>query len=181
MAGNYYEALNVSANATPEEIHRAYRDLARKYHPDRNPTADAARMMTVINEAYGVLSDPGKRARHDHRQNEPARNFDDAILAAARDTLCARGWTLVENRDHEVILRNGSRQVLVALLPALTAVALARYRRLPDDLTVILTLRADGSVRGGPGKPVVIDLMRSTTIAGTFPDAVYEELFRVFC
>jgi molecular chaperone DnaJ len=63
---DYYAILGVSREATQEEIKRAYRQLALKYHPDRNPGDKAAEeRFKEINEAYAVLSDPERRARYD--------------------------------------------------------------------------------------------------------------------
>ncbi len=61
MARDYYGILGVSKDATNEEIKRAYRRLARKYHPDVNPDPEAAEKFKEINAAYEVLSDPQKR------------------------------------------------------------------------------------------------------------------------
>ncbi|MGB8251933.1 MAG: J domain-containing protein [Anaerolineaceae bacterium] len=63
---DYYQALGVSRNASADEIKKAYRKLAMKYHPDRNPGNKTAEdKFKDINEAYQVLSDPTKRQRYD--------------------------------------------------------------------------------------------------------------------
>ncbi|AFZ28949.1 molecular chaperone DnaJ [Gloeocapsa sp. BRSZ] len=65
MARDYYEILGVSRDADKEEIKRAYRRLARKYHPDVNKEAGAEERFKEINRAYEVLSEPETRARYD--------------------------------------------------------------------------------------------------------------------
>ncbi|MDR5710181.1 MAG: molecular chaperone DnaJ [Armatimonadota bacterium] len=65
MPRDYYEILNVSPDASQEEIHRAYRRLAREYHPDVNRDPQAEERFKEINEAYQILSDPQKRAEYD--------------------------------------------------------------------------------------------------------------------
>jgi curved DNA-binding protein len=63
---DYYKILSLSRNAKEDEIRRAYRKLAQKYHPDHNPGDKASEeKFKEINEAYQVLSDPQKRARYD--------------------------------------------------------------------------------------------------------------------
>jgi molecular chaperone DnaJ len=65
MAGDYYEILGVSRDADKEEVKRAYRRLARKYHPDVNKEPGAEERFKDINRAYEVLSEPETRARYD--------------------------------------------------------------------------------------------------------------------
>jgi curved DNA-binding protein len=65
---DYYDVLGVPRTASAKDIKRAYRELARKHHPDLQPAAErprAAERFKEINEANEVLSDPDKRAKYD--------------------------------------------------------------------------------------------------------------------
>lgn len=62
---DYYSTLGVNKNASDDEIKSAYRQMAKKYHPDLNKTPEAAEKFKEVNEAYSVLSDKQKRANYD--------------------------------------------------------------------------------------------------------------------
>jgi hypothetical protein len=85
MAGkdDHYRVLGVARDATPSEIRRAYRRLARRHHPDRNPQPDAPERFRTIAEAYAVLHDPARRARYDHTIGLPIRRDPPRETAAA--------------------------------------------------------------------------------------------------
>ncbi|MFZ5950663.1 MAG: DnaJ domain-containing protein, partial [Candidatus Rifleibacteriota bacterium] len=62
---DYYEVLGVPKNAEEAELKKAFRNLARQYHPDVNKNEDAVEKFKEINEAYQILSDPQKRSAYD--------------------------------------------------------------------------------------------------------------------
>jgi len=76
MAKDYYKILGVDKNASKEEIKRAYKRLAKKYHPDLNKDADASEKFKEINEAASVLADDNKRAQYDQFGTADFKGFD---------------------------------------------------------------------------------------------------------
>ena len=81
---DYYETLNLSKNASESEIKKAYRKLAIKYHPDKNPGNSAAEQnFKEAAEAYEILSNPQKRQQYDqfgHAAFEGGQGFGGCLL-----------------------------------------------------------------------------------------------------
>lgn len=81
MARDPYEVLGVSRNASMDEIRKAYRELARKYHPDNyadNPLQDlAAERMSEINEAYDTLTNAGQQRQYDSGRDQSYGRTDN--------------------------------------------------------------------------------------------------------
>lgn len=88
----HYDNLKVARDAPIAVIRAAYRALAQQYHPDVNKSTDAARVMTLLNEAWRVLGDPTLRSKHDEwiRSEEEENRLIDEALAEATAPAPAR-------------------------------------------------------------------------------------------
>lgn len=75
---NYYQILNISPDAGQAEIKTAYREMAKKFHPDINREQGSEEIFKIIQEAYEVLSDPERRRQYDAtlRHSSSARHFE---------------------------------------------------------------------------------------------------------
>lgn len=92
----YYAILGVSEKASQLEIKKAYRHLAKKYHPDKNNAAHAEEMIKRINAAYEVLSDSSRRSQYDKSD----LFFEDGGTAAAAAADAQQDWAEGQ-REHE--------------------------------------------------------------------------------
>ncbi|MEU7003011.1 DnaJ C-terminal domain-containing protein [Nonomuraea sp. NPDC046570] len=106
---DFYEALGVSRTASQDEIQRAYRKLARTYHPDVNKDPVAEERFKELAEAYQVLSDPETRRRYDAFGADFRRvpeDVDPDTWARARAGAGAGGWTGQTRRQGDVDLED---------------------------------------------------------------------------
>ena len=103
MGGSHYEILGLEQSASHEEIRVAYRELARRYHPDQHPSRIAMRLMPRINLAYETLSDVAARAEYDRKlrgEQRPTRSNQPQRGAPATEPQATVHSVDRANRDH---------------------------------------------------------------------------------
>jgi len=177
---DYYELLQVDATATFDQIHKAYRSLAMRYHPDRNSAPGAAAIMSSINEAYSVLSEPSRRKCYDE-QRARTQPFDMAgsILRAAGETLLKQGWIVSQDTERHMILEQSLRAVHVTLVPRLDNTRLRKISREFAGFSVVLAVELELPINLSLNT-AVIDLVHSRYHGPPFPDDSYRALFAPF-
>jgi curved DNA-binding protein CbpA len=142
---NLYDVLQISAHASQEVVHAAYRVLARAYHPDVNDSPEAAERMRQVNAAYAVLSKPRQRAAYDARRaRRPAMAQIRTRQATGRATSELSGQhKLATTRDAQDALHGGSTGsslghillavIVIAFVASLTALAAWLISEALDD------------------------------------------------
>ena len=177
---DYYELLQIDATSTFDEIHKAYRSLALLYHPDRNSAPGSASMMSSLNEAYAVLSEPAKRQMYDQQRSRTQRfDIGVSILGAARERLSKQGWVVTESDERHLILEQGTRAVRVSLVPRLDNVLLKKIGKQFAGFSVVMAVEIELPINLS-FNTAVIDLLHSRQHGAAFPDEAYRALFSPF-
>ena len=177
---DYYELLQIEPTATFDDIHKAYRSLALMYHPDRNPAPGSASMMSSINEAFAILSEPSKRQLYDQQRSRTQRfDISVSILSAARERLSKQGWIVVESDETHLILEQGTRAVRVTFVPRLDNMLLKKIGKQFGGFSVVMTIEIELPISLS-FNTAVIDLLHSRHHGAAFPDDTYRTLFSPF-
>jgi len=177
---DYYELLQIEATATFDQIHDAYRSLALLYHPDRNSAQGSTSIMSSINEAYAILSDPSKRELYDQQRSRTQRfDIGASILRAAQERLLKQGWIVSQNSETHLILEQGTRAVRVVFAARLDNVLMKKIVKQFNGFSVVLAVEIELPISLS-FNAAVIDLVHSRCHGAPFPDEVYRALFAAF-
>ena len=189
---DYYSILKLANDASPDQVHHAYRALAREYHPDRNPTPEARSRMTLINEAFECLKDLEKRRAYDRRFSIAAPpELQRAVLAAADEVVGGSDWrrltlgdgdSIMERKDRKIFLRL-SRALGDAELDAWAHASVRAFHGGLADCSVVLAYkllvaeRIPNAIHHLERPAIAIDLLASTLVGAEFPDPDYGAVF----
>ena len=119
---DYYQILGVARDATADDVKKAFRKLARKYHPDVSKEPDAEARMKELNEANAVLSDPEKRAAYDqygHAGVDPQAGGGPGGMGGFADAFSVRIQNVTDLPPNLVEILPNLATVLVLVLIAL--------------------------------------------------------------
>ena len=170
MSADYYALLQVEPGATSEEIHKAYRALALRHHPDRNTVPGTESAMAAINEAYSILGEPVRRRKYDERRTRSrARSLAAPILKAARESILRHRWPILQDDGMNLVLERGSRRISVIFADYLDNALLRTITQRATHFTVVLAVEIERPVNLG-FQVALIDLMRSEHSGAVFPD-----------
>lgn len=122
---DYYSVLGVTPDATPEDIKKAYRQLARQYHPDAQEVPGTAMLFRELQTAYEVLGDTAKRAAYDRVLAEAGRSSDSAFQIQVQ-------------YSRDVLPCITEEQILYVLANIQSAQPIQRRQRLPLNLCLVL-------------------------------------------
>ena len=162
---NHYATLGLNSSATQEEIRRAYRILARRYHPDVNPGKSSEEKFKSISEAYHVLSDQQRRSRYDIEYESALRQGADQRIKAyarqARDQHTAR-------KRYEASMQKSSGAAKQSAASSAPKIEVSRHewlrelsqmaRRVPKILSTGRKRAKDAPARPGLTKVSVIEV-----------------------
>ena len=177
---DYYELLQIEATATFDQIHDAYRSLALLYHPDRNSAQGSTSIMSSINEAYAILSDPSKRELYDQQRSRTQRfDIGASILRAAQERLLKQGWIVSQNSATHLVLEQDTRAVRVVFAARLDNVLMKKIVKQFSGFSVVLAVEIELPISLS-FNAAVIDLVHSRCHGAPFPDEVYRALFAAF-
>ncbi|MES2634501.1 MAG: DnaJ domain-containing protein [Pseudomonadota bacterium] len=135
---SHYQTLGVAPDASPDEVRRAYRQLAQKFHPDRNAgKASAQDSMARVNGAYDVLGDAQKRGEYDQALAQAAhrRHQTWARAASLVPPLTRGSWTLVFSISALSIATFGFAALYTAATPRPVIVVPARASQTAQPAT----------------------------------------------
>lgn len=164
---DYYKVLGLDKTASQEDVKKAYRKLARKYHPDLNPNdAEANKHFQQINEANEVLSDPEKRKKYDDHRERPTENpsaggfnpddfhdndFSDFFASmfggSARQN---RGQARYKGHDFQAVLKLNLMEAYSSHKQTLTVNGKNLRISIPAGIADGQTIKLNG--QGGPGQ-----------------------------
>ncbi len=152
-SSDHYEVLGVPKEASPEEIKKAYRRLARELHPDVNPSPDASERFKLVTHAYDVLSDPQQRQQYDLGPQQGLGGFADIFETFFGNSSGRRGGP--RSRQER------GQDALIRIEVELADVLFGSHQDIEVD-TAILCSTCKGSCCQPGTSPVTCDICQGT-------------------